>query len=439
MSVRYTLKDCSDKELLTGARELVSQEREATAQLIAHLSEIDERRLYLAEGCSSLFKYCTEVLHLSEPSAYNRIDVARIARKFPVIFEKLAEGSIHLSAVRILGPCLTKGNHLALLEAATHKSKEEVERIAVAMRPRPDVPSVVRKLAERAGSDLQNVPGGETELFGKDRREEQALEGTPGDSTIGASEAILNPAGTPVPVTASLPSSVRQKLRQPAVSALSPGRYKIEFTADEETYQALRKLQGLLAHQIPKGDPPIIFKKALLLLLEEVRREKLAEVKRPREAKPAAKDLWAAGGEESGQLDEERRTGALESRHIPAAVKRSVWKRDKGQCAFVGRNGRQCTERRRLEFHHIHAHAMGGPATIDNIALRCRAHNAHEARILFGMNAGTNRAANGSNEEAIGAANGKKLTRSGASSRTAVSSAPEPAPAGPSRIPSPGS
>ncbi len=63
----------------------MSREREATAALIAALGELDARRLYLAEGCSSLFTYCTQVLHLSEHAAYGRIEAARAARKWPVV------------------------------------------------------------------------------------------------------------------------------------------------------------------------------------------------------------------------------------------------------------------------------------------------------------------------------------------------------------------
>jgi 5-methylcytosine-specific restriction endonuclease McrA len=65
-------------------------------------------------------------------------------------------------------------------------------------------------------------------------------------------------------------------------------------------------------------------------------------------------------------------------------VKRQVWKRDKGQCAFVSKKGKRCSATGRLEFHHVHAYALGGPATVENIALRCRAHNAYEGVALFG-------------------------------------------------------
>ena len=108
--VRFMLKDRSNQQLLIGVKHLVGREREATAQLVAHLAEIDARELYLQEGCSSLFKYCTEVLHLSEWAAYHRIEVARVARRFPVILEKLAEagaeggaGAVEAGGLDILG------------------------------------------------------------------------------------------------------------------------------------------------------------------------------------------------------------------------------------------------------------------------------------------------------------------------------------------------
>jgi 5-methylcytosine-specific restriction endonuclease McrA len=64
-------------------------------------------------------------------------------------------------------------------------------------------------------------------------------------------------------------------------------------------------------------------------------------------------------------------------------VKRAVWTRDAGRCAFVGTTGR-CTETGLLEFHHVVPYARGGPPSLANIELRCAAHNAHEAALAFG-------------------------------------------------------
>ena len=71
------------------------------------------------------------------------------------------------------------------------------------------------------------------------------------------------------------------------------------------------------------------------------------------------------------------------TRQISAAVRREVWVRDEGRCAFAGANGR-CRETGRLEFHHLIPFARGGPATVENISLRCRAHNAFESELVFG-------------------------------------------------------
>ena len=61
-----------------------------------------------------------------------------------------------------------------------------------------------------------------------------------------------------------------------------------------------------------------------------------------------------------------------------------MWLRDLGRCAFVSTSGRRCVERAFLEFHHVKPYALGGEATVANIQLRCRSHNAYEARQYFG-------------------------------------------------------
>src|SRR5262245_5336608 len=93
-----------------------------------------------------MFTYCTQVLHLAEHAALKRIDAARAARRFPIIQELLADGRIQLSTVRLLAPHLTEANHQSLLGEASHKSKREVEQIVARLLPRPDAPSIVRKL-----------------------------------------------------------------------------------------------------------------------------------------------------------------------------------------------------------------------------------------------------------------------------------------------------
>ena len=127
-------------------KRLAGSERRATAVLIRALMELDARRLYLGEGYSSMFTYCTQALHLAEGAAYNRIETARAARRFPMILDGLEDGSLTLTTVRLLAPHLTVENHESVLASAHHKRKRDIEEIVASLSPKPAVPAVIRKL-----------------------------------------------------------------------------------------------------------------------------------------------------------------------------------------------------------------------------------------------------------------------------------------------------
>jgi len=350
--MRLSFTDLSDKELLARIVQLAAEERQATALLIAHLAELDARRLYLAEGFSSLFAYCTEVLRLSEHAAYGRIEAARAARRFPVILEMLGDGSITLTTVGLLGPHLTFANHQELLNRAGGMSKRAVEEMLAELVPRPTVPTVIRRLPMTRSTPATSGLGGSAQA--------QAPE-----PVVTSSAAGLLP--TPPPAPAAPPRG-----RPATVAPLAPQRYRVQFTASAETYKKLRQAQDLLRHQIPDGDLAQIVDRALSALLEQIAREKFAATSRPRGSRP--RDDRSCG---------DQRT-ASGSRHVPAEVKRAVWLRDGGRCAFVGTSGRRCTATGFLEFHHVKPYAAGGEPTITNIQLRCRAHNTYEAELYFG-------------------------------------------------------
>lgn len=147
----------SDNELLDEVKRLAERELAATADLIATLAELDARRLYLGEGCSSLFSYCTRVLHLSEHVAYGRTEAARAARRHPGVLDLLVAGLVNLTTVCLLAPHLTDENHVEVLNSARHQSKREIEHLVASLRPRPAVPSVVRKLPARVSSPAESA------------------------------------------------------------------------------------------------------------------------------------------------------------------------------------------------------------------------------------------------------------------------------------------
>ncbi len=138
-----------DDELLERLSALLRKSRRTEADLVAHIGEVDRRRLYARAAAPSLFAYCTEVLHLSEAEAYLRIAAARAARQHPQLLAMLGDGRLHLSAVAKLSPHLTAENRDPVLRRAAHRSKREVEELVAELRPRPDVPCLVRRLPER--------------------------------------------------------------------------------------------------------------------------------------------------------------------------------------------------------------------------------------------------------------------------------------------------
>ena len=135
MCMQNTLSRLSDVELAAEVERLAGAERGATVSLVAHLAEYDARRLYLGAGFPSLFTCCTTVLRLAEHAAYNRIEAARTARRFPRILAMLEEGSLNLATVRLLAPHLQAENHAALLDAAAGKSRRGVEEVLLLNGP----------------------------------------------------------------------------------------------------------------------------------------------------------------------------------------------------------------------------------------------------------------------------------------------------------------
>ena len=310
-------------------------ERAATAALLRSLMEIDTRRLYLREGCSSLFTYCTHVLQLAEGAAYNRIEAARAARRFPDVLDALTSGRITLTTIRLLAPHLTDDNHRELIAAAERKSKRDVELLIATINPRPLAPTILRRAARAEVSE---------------RATANILEAQPATQSA-------RPAPVPQPgVEAKPPAS-----RTSDLSVLSVDYYKLQVTISRGTHDKLRRAQDLLRHTNPTGDLAVLLDRAVTLLLTDLERRRCASTPAPR-----------APATEGG-------TG----RHIPATVKREVWQRDQGRCAFIGTSGR-CRETAFLEFHHVEPFAEGGLATVENIQLRCKAHNLYEASLFFG-------------------------------------------------------
>ncbi|HVR18815.1 MAG TPA: HNH endonuclease signature motif containing protein, partial [Polyangiaceae bacterium] len=142
------LRESSNEALLCDVTTLVGSHREITAKLVAHLGEIEERRLHLVAGFSSMFDFCQKKLGLSEGEAFRRILAARLGRRFPVIHSFLASGIVNLSTLELLREKLTPENHSELFAAVAGKSKREAQAFLATRFPRPDRPSSIRSFSE---------------------------------------------------------------------------------------------------------------------------------------------------------------------------------------------------------------------------------------------------------------------------------------------------
>ncbi len=300
--------------------------------------------------------YATARLHLSDAEAYLRITAARLSRRFPLVLDMLADGRVHLSAVAKLAPHLRDDNAETLLARAAHRSKREIEMLVAELAPRPDVPSLVRRLPTPPAA---RVTVGSV-----------ALVPSIADGAAPAADRAAPIASPAAPVTASsiAPAAVTATLPPGAaaiVAPIAPSRYKVQFTANSELHDKITRARALLRHQIPDGDLGAVFDRAMTLLVRELERARFAATKRPRKAAHEVNPTPS-------------------SRRIPDPIKREVWTRDAEQCTYRDRTGRRCPARERLEFHHLVPFAKGGDHSPSNLALRCTAHNALQADLDFG-------------------------------------------------------
>jgi len=334
--MRYALSHLSDDALLRDLAAVVARERTATALVLAHIAEVDARKLYLPAGYPSMFAYCVGELRFSEDAAAKRIQAARVARRFPGILGALADGRLHLTAVGLLAPYLTEDTAAQLLVVAEHRTKAEIERLLAERFPKSDL------LAWVAAMPVSEpiVCKGEHALAHVD------------DPQVVAKSASDLPQHAPGHVH-----------DHPKVTPLSSESFGLQVTPDRSTHEKLRHAQELLGHQIPSGDLAQVLGRVLDLAIAQLEKQKFAATDRPQRG---------------------RRRPTASARHVPAEVQRAVWARDQGQCTFVSDEGHRCAERKLVEFDHVQEVARGGEATVDGIRLRCRAHNQYTAERTFG-------------------------------------------------------
>ena len=327
----YSLTHLSTAVVLRNTDELVAHDRENTADLLAHLAEVESRKEYVRAGYDSMSAWAVHRLRMSEDAVYKRLQAAHAARDYPILFPALAEGRLHLSAVCLLAPHLSAENATGLVGAATHKTSAEVRHLLAQRFPRTELLPLVEVASSPRGDDVGSLAPEQVGTAGLQFRQ-------------------------------LAPEQVGGERASARVTPIAARRFALHFSIGQGAHDKLRYAQELLSHEMAPGDIAGVFERALDELIRVAEKCKFAASDRPQRV--ARK--------------------STNPRHIPNRVKREVWKRDGGQCTFVGEHGRRCEARTLVEYDHVEEVARGGRATVSGIRLRCRAHNQFTAAQTFG-------------------------------------------------------
>jgi hypothetical protein len=331
--------------------ELCGEERNVQVDFLLHLDAFDRRRDWAAAGYGSLWTYCLEVLHLRESAAGRRLGAMKALRRFPSLETPMRDGRLCMSTVCLLAPVLTDANVGELVERAAYLSKAETERLVVSIRPR---------VAPRDGVRLVRAAGGAPST----------------DAATPASDGPTAPRPTPAPADAPPAPFTLEAPRvtvpsRPEVRPVSANAYSLRVTIDAACKAELDRLVDLLSHST-RGDLGEVLREAIRCALVKHGKRKGAVAPERKKFAPVASP-------------DEPMDGSSDPRFIPAEVKRAVWTRDGGRCAWVSPDGKRCGSTWKLQLGHIRPVALGGTSTVENIRIECLNHNAFEAIRVFGL------------------------------------------------------
>jgi len=326
------IKALSDDGLLLALGALAKGERCSQVEILMHLAELDERKLYLAKGYGSMWDFCRRALRFSESVAHQRIAVARICRRFPEVLAMLADGRLSLCTAADLGPALTDGNAKTLLAQASGLCRREVQALADTAGAKPKERDVIRRIAPKAEPPLR-----------------------------------LDVAAAKPEVSSAIPPATEEA--RPASPKAVEARHRVAFTASDEVVKKLDRIKELTgAKSIEEAVDRAA--EALLDRVDPARRE--ARRRKRRDKTPKAKTKPVATAKE-------------QPRRPPLPVRDQVAARDGGRCAYVSEGGVRCAERRHLEVDHIQPYSRGGTSTDQrNLRQLCSRHHALVTRQEFG-------------------------------------------------------
>ncbi len=359
-----SLKSLSDNSLLNRLNQLVKKEHNLTCEILLHLIEVENRKIYRSLGYSSLFVYCVDALGYAESSAQRKICAARAIRKCPEAYQYLRDDRVNLSTLSIAWKYITPN----LLDEIRDKSQRQVFTIVARFEPRIKHPDNTRPVMVK---QLVDAP--------RESQPARALNGScvlalaaPEESKLGENHHRSG-GKNPCSVEESTPELKMDTVKRCTTSYKYERvvMHQVNCLVDDGVMEMLNRCKELMSGRFPTGiDYNTLIQELAIEWLKKHDPVQRAERRDERKQKSTPK------------AQEPVET----SRYISPATRDAVYNRDKGRCTYVGSNGKRCESIWDLEIHHDEvSFAMGGGHNINNLRLLCAAHNKLESERVYGV------------------------------------------------------
>ncbi|ACG72383.1 HNH nuclease [Anaeromyxobacter sp. K] len=354
-------------ELTNRLVSLLRSERHAMAEFLVALAEFDRRGLWRDRGHTSLFSFLHRELRLSAGSAQLRKTAAELIQRHPAVEGALREGKLCLSSVCELAKVVTTENCGEILPRFYGLSSRDAAQVAASIRPVEHPPRREVVVPSRAavvpavptvptGPTFPTVPTAAARDAASSEPERVVLfhaheTPVPGRALGHSESARSHPVGLRAGGPTAKPSSV---------DWLDGDQARMHLTVSRAFLRKLDAARDALSHARPGASRENVLEAALDVLLAERARRKGLTAKPQKTVRSSKPD------------------------HVPAHVRRDVWKRDGGCCTAVLASGERCGATHRLELDHIVPLARGGASSVENLRIRCKGHNLEAAREILG-------------------------------------------------------
>ncbi|MES2768657.1 MAG: HNH endonuclease signature motif containing protein [Bdellovibrionota bacterium] len=322
------LKHFSNQNLLENAKRLSSEERKITTEILHHLREIENRKLHLEMGFSSIFEYCLRELKYSESQAQRRICAMRLIRDLPEVEAKIKEGSLSLS-------------NAAKIQSFIRQAYKDEKPLNLSEKK-----ELVQKIENKSTREC------ELELI------------------------KLSPE----------PIITRSKER-----IISEEYTELKLTIKKDLKDKIDQVKNLLSHQNPEGDLNKLLELMCDMVIKKkdpsqrrASTSQQVELKKEVEAQKINKNVVGTLSKEISD-SKNRKICKPVNRYIPGTIKQEVYMRDKGCCTFTDqKTKRRCNSKHLIQYDHIKPMAFNGETTVQNLRLLCFQHHKLVTERVFG-------------------------------------------------------